>query len=251
MRPARDSARTGPAEFGGRALRKAYARRDVVNGVSLRVRRGAICGLLGPSGSGKSTIFRILSGIERPDEGMVFHGDTNITGLGIDARARLGVGYVQQSPDLFLSLTTRENLVIALEARGAAGRDIDHMLSVIARTFLLEEFLSAPVGTLSGGQRKLVEIGFSMCARPRFLLLDEPFAKLDPINVETICGRLRLLARAGVGILLTDHKARTALALADHVNIIDDGIIVTSGPCSQVAASDILRTVFLGESSTA
>ena len=108
-----------------------------------------------------------------------------------------------------------------------------------------------PLDSFSGGWRMRVALAAGLFSEPDFLLLDEPFAKLDPINVETICGRLRLLARAGVGILLTDHKARTALALADHVNIIDDGIIVTSGPCSQVAASDILRTVFLGESSTA
>ncbi len=250
MRPAMADPVAGLATFGARSLRKSYARRDVLNGVSLRIRRGTICGLLGPSGSGKSTIFRILSGVEKPDDGMVVHGNQNITRLGIDARARLGIGYVQQAPDLFLSLTTRQNLQIGIEAQGAKGFEADRTLGVIARTFLLDDFMEAPVGNLSGGQRKLVEVGFSMCARPRFLLLDEPFAKLDPINVDMIAGRLRVLAKVGVGILLTDHKAHTALALADTVNIINDGSIVASGPSGEIAASPVLRSVFLGEGST-
>lgn len=232
------------ASFGGLALRKSYARRDVLNGISLRIHRGEITGLLGPSGAGKTTVFRILTGVDRPDDGVVVLDGKDITALGIDARARLGVGYVQQSPDLFLSLSTRDNLAIGLEARGVSGEEAARALSVIAGTFLIDSFLSAKVGSLSGGQRKLVEIGFAMCARPNFLLLDEPFAKLDPINVEMVGGRLRLLARAGVGILLTDHKARTAFALADKVNIIDDGAIIASGPSSEVAGSPALSAVF-------
>jgi lipopolysaccharide export system ATP-binding protein len=230
-----------------RDLCKSYGHRDVVCGVDIEIGPGEIVGLLGPSGSGKSSIFKILTGVERPDSGVVEIDGRDISRLGIDSRARLGIGYVPQSPELFPSLSMQDNLRIAVQARHRDHRKGDHLLETVLRWFEIEPLRNNRLGTLSGGQRKLVEIAYALCALPQFLLLDEPFAGLDPIVVEKVVARIRAVAKAGLGVLVTDHKARTALSLVSRAVVLDNGMIIASGLPTDVVRQERVRTVFLGE----
>ncbi|PHP65663.1 ABC transporter ATP-binding protein [Zhengella mangrovi] len=240
-------AEPGPQEvLLGRGLRRVYGQRDILFDVDVAVERGKVTGLLGPSGSGKSTIFRILCGVERPDSGAVTMGKRDITRLGIDARARLGIGYIPQFPELFMQLTVRDNLQIALEGRRLDRDRAAAVMGRISKAFSLQPMLGNPVATLSGGQRKLAEIAFAMCSFPRFLLLDEPFARLDPINVARVSAILRGLARSGIGILLSDHSARDALALCSTASIIQHGVVIASGTPAAVSRDPQVQAIFLG-----
>jgi lipopolysaccharide export system ATP-binding protein len=230
-----------------RGLCKSYGHRDVVCGVDIEIGPGEIVGLLGPSGSGKSSIFKMLTGVERPDSGVVEIDGREISRLGIDSRARLGIGYVPQSPELFPSLSMQDNLRIAVQARHRDRRKGDHLLETVLRWFEIEPLRNNRVGTLSGGQRKLVEIAYALCALPQFLLLDEPFAGLDPIVVEKVVARIRAVAKAGLGVLVTDHKARTALSLVSRAVVLDNGMIIASGLPADIVREERVRTVFLGE----
>ena len=228
-------------------LRKAYGAREVVRGVDLTVAPGEIVGLLGPSGSGKSTIFKMLTGVEQADGGTVSIGAQALGELGIDARARLGLSYVPQSPELFPGLSVEDTLRIAIDAQGRGNAFAGRMLATIVKGFGLEELREKRFATLSGGQRRLVEIAFAVCAAPRFLLLDEPFAGLDPLVVERICGIVRLLARSGLGILITDHKARVAFELVERAVVLDDGVVIARGAPADVVQVPHVRNVFLGD----
>lgn len=232
------------------SLRKTYLGREVLSGVSLGVSEGRIVGLLGPSGSGKSTTFRLLTGVELADPGSVFLDRKDISQVSIDARARLGIGYVPQAPDLYLSLSAADNFRIALEACLYSKPKAEQVLEDIGHLLELEDIMGKPVGHLSGGQRKLIEIGFAMCAQPRMLLLDEPFARLDPITVTRIAGHIKRLANSGVGVLVTDHQARTVFSLAEEIVVINNGLMIAKGPPSEVIGSTAVRESFLGETFT-
>lgn len=236
-----------PGMLEAHRLRKTYLGREVLSGVSLAVPEARIVGLVGPSGSGKSTMFRLLTGVELADPGSVFLDRKDVSRIGIDARARLGVGYVPQAPDMYLAMSVADNFRIALEARRCTRQKSEELLGAICRRLELEGMMAMQVGVLSGGQRKLVEIGFAMCAEPRFLLLDEPFAKLDPITVTRIAGHIRNLASSGVGVLVTDHQARTVFSLAEEVVVINNGLMIANGAPSRVAGLETVRESFLGE----
>ncbi|MER2606879.1 MAG: ATP-binding cassette domain-containing protein [Siculibacillus sp.] len=236
------------ADFTATGLHKSYGVREVLCGIDLSVAPGEIVGLLGPSGSGKSTVFEILTGVEKPDRGTVTLRGETLNDLGVDARARRGIGYVPQSPDLFARLSVEDNLRIAADTRLAWDERAADFVGRIVGGFGLEEVRAKPVGTLSGGQRRLVEIAFAVCTLPKFLLLDEPFSGLDPIVVERIVARLRALAKAGIGVLVTDHKAHVALELVHRAVVIEAGLVVASGPPAEVARDRRVREVFLGES---
>lgn len=228
-------------------LHKTFGGTSVLSGVDLTVKKGRIIGLLGPSGAGKSTLFRILIGLDRPASGQVRFGDRDITGMGIEARSRLGIGYVPQDSALFADLTVEQNLRLALEARNSDPDRIDAIVDRVGRLFALDALFRSPVGTLSGGQRKLAEIAFGFCSFPRVLLVDEPFARLDPLTIELLCGHFRRLARSGIGILLTDHNAKIALGLVDEATVIYDGRVIARGDPASVADEPSVRSVFLGE----
>jgi lipopolysaccharide export system ATP-binding protein len=228
-------------------LRKGYAGRETLAGVDLELSPGEIVGLLGPSGSGKSTIFGILAGALRPDAGEVTLDGRDITGACLDARARLGLSYVSQNPALFAALTCEDNLRLSLEAKHDDPERIDQILDVVCRAFRLGEFRHARIAHLSGGQRKRVEIAFAICTRPRYLLLDEPFAGLDPIGTTELTIDIQKLASLGVAILITDHKVREALSLVERAYIIDQGVIIATGPSQDIIADELVRSVFLGQ----
>lgn len=236
--PTADSLRAG-------GLCKSFAEREVVTGVDLDVRPGEIVGLLGPSGSGKSTIFNMLAGVVRPDAGAVVLDKRDVTGAGIDVRARLGLGYVPQSPALFPHLTAQDNLKIAIEASGMAA-SMEAFLATLCRAFSLEEARGTRLANLSGGQRRRVEIAIALCSRPRFLLLDEPFAGLDPIVSDQLAALVARLARLGMGIIVTDHNVRYALKLVQRAYVIDDGRIIAAGSATDIVGSRQVRQRFLG-----
>ncbi|PSC06497.1 hypothetical protein SLNSH_04260 [Alsobacter soli] len=243
---------TGPTEsegwrLAGAGLVKAYGARVVVSDVSILVRPREITGLLGPSGSGKTTIFRMLTGLERPDRGLVSLDGRDVSRVALDGRARLGLGYVPQAPSLFPGLTAEENLKIAAEARHTDPALRKRVVGMMLAWFGIEPTRNVRLGLLSGGQRKLVEIAYAVCPLPRYLLLDEPFTGLDPLMVAALSARIRAIAASGVGVLLTDHKARAALELVDSAVVLQDGRVIAAGPPADVIDMPRVRSAFLGD----
>ena len=228
-------------------LHKTIGDRQILHGISLTVGRGEIVSLLGPSGSGKSTCFKIMMGIVRAERGQIWLSGQDVSGLSTDGRARLGLGYVPQTPELFETLSVRNNLRIAVDARVGWSRKSEAFLDGILGTFGLDPVRDRAISVLSGGQRRLVEIAYAVCALPKFLLLDEPFAGLDPIVAERIATHIRSLSRTGMGILVTDHKAHLALSLASRAIVIGKGQIIAEGASEDVARNARVRDVFLGE----
>jgi lipopolysaccharide export system ATP-binding protein len=231
-----------------RDLEKSFRRRRVVRGVSLELREREIVGLLGPNGAGKTTTFRMVVGLESPDAGRVSLDGRDVTKLPLHARARSGLGYLPQESTIFRGLSVRDNLHAVLEAtnlsREARASRADSLLS----DFGLAHLSRARAETLSGGERRRLEIARALATSPRFLLLDEPFTGLDPIAVAEVERLLRPLAsERGVGLLITDHAARELLSICDRVYLMHDGAIACVGTPAEVAASPFAREVYLGE----
>jgi lipopolysaccharide export system ATP-binding protein len=226
-------------------LRKSYAGREVVADVDIAVSRGEVVGLLGPSGSGKSTTFNLFAGLLRPESGSVLLDDRDITDAPVDARARLGIGYVPQSPQLFGKLSAEDNLRIAIEARDRPHSS-GQVLDALCKAFELEPFRKTRLANLSGGQRRWVEIAFAICGNPAFLLLDEPFTGLDPIASIRLSEVIARLARFGIGILLTDHKVRNALQIVERAYVIDNGVIIAAGTSEAIVKDPDVRATYLG-----
>lgn len=243
-RNAKDIARD---TFRGIALHKSFHEREVLREVNISFARGEIVGLLGPSGSGKSTIFNLLAGLLQPDGGRVLLGEVDITEATIDARARLGIGYVPQSPNLFQALSVGDNLRIALEARGIPADSKTPLITKLCRLLELTPLVNTRLASLSGGQRRRVEIAFALCGRPRFLLLDEPFVGLDPIACAHLSADFSRLASTGMGILLTDHKIHEALAIVQRSYVVDHGMIIAEGASTDIVRHGLVRSRFLGE----
>jgi len=219
----------------------------VVHDLSLRVEPGEVVGLLGPNGAGKTTTFRMLTGLLRPHGGHVRLGPDDVTRWPLWRRARRGLGYLPQEPTLFRRLTVAENIDVALRRtvreRAARRRARDELLG----RFGLAPLAPALGRSLSGGERRRVEILRALAARPRVLLVDEPFAGLDPLSAAQIARQLRSLAREGVGVLITDHDVRQTLETCDRLYILDAGVLMTEGEPSRVAADPRARAAYLGE----
>src|SRR5690606_22097173 len=231
-------------------LVKAYGGRRVVDGVTLEVGLGEVVGLLGPNGAGKTTTFYMIVGLERPAGGRILLDGMDVTALPMYRRARAGVGYLAQEPSVFRKLTVEENILAILENWGVRGEQAK------ARTeALLEEFHIAHVRdqkgyALSGGERRRTEIARALAAEPKYLLLDEPFAGVDPIAVADIQSIISHLKAKGLGILITDHNVRETLAITDRAYIMHQGKILVSGPSLDVAEDPIARKFYLGEGFT-
>lgn len=222
-------------------LARTYGRRRVVDGVSLGVAAGTVHGLLGPNGAGKTTIFRMLAGVERPDAGEVWLGDAPMGGLPLHRRARLGLGYLPQEDTLFRDLSVRDNVALAVEV-SRSGADPDSLLSQVGIATLADR----PVDGLSGGERRRLEIARLLALRPRVLLLDEPFAGIDPVAVAGLQQLVRALAASGLAVLITDHSVRETLAICDRATLVDGGIVQVEGEPSEVAADARARARYLG-----
>ncbi len=230
------------------SLYKSFGRKQVVRGIDFSMNTGEILGLLGPNGAGKTTTFYMVVGFYRPTAGEVFLNDKCITRLPMYKRARLGISYLPQEPSVFRKFTVEENIWAVLESRG----DLSYKQKKQRLDDLIEEFSIGRIRyqkayTLSGGERRRTEIARSLAIEPKFLLLDEPFAGIDPIAVADIKSVIKLLASRGIGILITDHNVRDTLEITDRAMIINTGTIMLQGTKEEILASEVAREVYLGK----
>ena len=228
-------------------LVKAFKKRVVVSDLTLSLDAGEVVGLLGPNGAGKTTAFYMILGLTRPDSGQILLNGEDITHLPVHQRARRGVGFLPQEPSIFRRLTVEENLLAILEAQGVPARDRGDRAQVLLRELNIVHLAQSPAYTLSGGERRRAEITRALATDPRFILLDEPFAGIDPIAVYDIQGIIGQLRDRGIGVLVTDHNVRETLQIVDRAYIIHEGQILMSGTAAELAADDRAREIYLGE----
>jgi len=229
------------------SLVKAYSGRRVVDGVSFEVRAGEIVGLLGPNGAGKTTSFRLTVGLIRPDGGHIFFDNEEITRLPMYVRARRGIGYLPQEPSVFTRLTVEQNIHGVLEALGHPNEECLKRTALLLRDLGLTRLARSLAYTLSGGERRRLEITRALATNPALILLDEPFSGVDPKTVAEIQDIVRDLRNRGIGILLTDHNVREALSVTDRAYIIDEGQIMAHGTPGEIVHDPLVRQRYLGE----
>ena len=231
-----------------RRLAKRYRSRPVVNGVSLEVRSGEIIGLLGPNGAGKTTSFYMIIGLVACDSGTVQLDGQDLTDRPMHIRARAGLGYLPQEPSIFRHLSVRDNVMAILETRPGRTRDErERRLDTLLGELHISHLASQRGDSLSGGERRRVEIARSLAADPQFMLLDEPFAGVDPISILDIQQIVRYLSDRGIGILITDHNVRDTLGICDRAYIVNEGTIIANGTPETVLDDDRVREVYLGQ----
>ena len=229
-------------------LVKEYRQRRVVNGVSITVDAGEIVGLLGPNGAGKTTTFNMVVGVIRPDGGAVKFQSRDISRLPMHKRARLGMGYLTQEPSIFRKLTVAENITAVLELRGLdKNKEGKSRLDELLQELHIAHLKNSPAISLSGGERRRVEIARALATDPQFILLDEPFAGVDPIAVLDIQKIIRFLKERGIGVLITDHNVRETLGICDRAYIINDGSVLACGKPEEIVYNESVRKVYLGE----
>ncbi|OGW48386.1 MAG: LPS export ABC transporter ATP-binding protein, partial [Nitrospirae bacterium RBG_19FT_COMBO_42_15] len=230
-----------------KGLVKLYKGRKVVNSLSLIVDRGEVVGLLGPNGAGKTTTFYMAVGLIRPDKGTVFLNGKNITELPMYMRARMGISYLPQEPSVFRKLTVRENIMSILETIDLEDKEREERLESLLSELNISHLADNKAYTLSGGERRRVEITRALVTSPSFMLLDEPFAGIDPIAVTEIQNIIAKLKKKNIGILITDHSVQETLAITDRAYIINEGKILISGTPKEIAHSPKARAIYLGE----
>jgi len=232
-------------------LRKTYGNREVVRDVSMSVKPGRVVGLLGPNGAGKTTCFYMIVGLIPVDDGRIFVDDVDITHEPVNVRSGLGVGYLPQDASIFRKLSVADNIRAILEIRGdldRAGRE--ETLGLLMEDLGISHLADQMGVSLSGGERRRVEIARALAARPRFILLDEPFAGVDPISVGEIQRIVAHLTELGIGVLITDHNVRETLGICDFAYILADGHVLASGEPADIIANDRVRDVYLGKEFT-
>jgi len=230
-----------------KGLVKLYKGRKVVNSLSLTVEKGEVVGLLGPNGAGKTTTFYMAVGLIRPDKGSVYLNDKNITELPMYMRARMGISYLPQEPSVFRKLTVRENIMSILETIDLGDKEREERLDSLLSELNISHLADNKAYTLSGGERRRVEITRALVTSPSFMLLDEPFAGIDPIAVTEIQNIIAKLKKKNIGILITDHSVQETLAITDRAYIINEGKILISGTPKEIAHSSKARAIYLGD----
>ncbi|HID93020.1 MAG TPA: LPS export ABC transporter ATP-binding protein [bacterium (Candidatus Stahlbacteria)] len=228
-------------------LSKSYKRRKVVDNVSISVAEGEVVGLLGPNGAGKTTTFYIIVGFVKPERGKVFLNNEEITHMPMYLRARKGIGYLPQEASVFRKLTVEENIMAVLETRLRTKEEQVQRLDELLSLFHLEELRNKKAFTLSGGERRRVEVARALASDPSFLLLDEPFTGIDPIVKEDIQSIVVRLKEKGIGILVTDHNVRETLEITDRAYIMYEGKILVSGTRDELVNSEEARRIYLGK----
>jgi len=228
-------------------LVKSYAGRRVVDGVSMEVRPAEVVGLLGPNGAGKTTSFYMMVGLLRPDGGEVLLSGEDIGQLPMHERARRGISYLPQEPSIFRKLTVRQNLLTVLETLKLTRHEREERLSALLSELGVSHLAEAKAHSLSGGERRRVEISRALVIEPAFILLDEPFAGIDPLAVLDIQGIVRQLKERGIGVLISDHNVRETLGVCDRAYILNEGRILEEGPPELIAESPRARKFYLGE----
>ncbi len=228
-------------------LVKRYKKRTVVDQVTVEVRQGEIVGLLGPNGAGKTTTFFMIVGMVRPNSGRVFLEEKEVTTLPMYRRARLGIGYLPQEASVFRRLTVRENILAVLELSGLTKKEQEEKCDRLLLDFGLTHLVKSPGYVLSGGERRRTEIARALALDPRFMLLDEPFAGIDPIAVEEIMKIINTLKERNIGVLITDHNVHETLSITDHSYLLFEGKILKSGTADSLANDPEARKLYLGE----
>lgn len=228
-------------------IRKSYKGREVVKGVSVEVNQGEIVGLLGPNGAGKTTSFYMIVGLVKPDSGRVFLDDKNITTLPMYKRAQMGIGYLPQEVSVFRKLSVEDNIMAILEMTELNKIDRKHRLEQLLEEFSLNHVRKNLGNRLSGGEKRRTEIARALATEPKFILLDEPFAGVDPIAVEDIQAIISDLKDKNIGVLITDHNVQETLSITDRAYLLFEGNILKSGTAAELAADEEVRKVYLGQ----
>lgn len=228
-------------------LVKSYGGRRVVDGLNFYVAKGEVVGLLGPNGAGKTTAFYMTVGLIRPEGGAVFFQGKDITALPMHARARLGMGYLPQEPSIFRALTVEENILCVLEYLHLGAAEQARRLEELLSELKLEPFAKKRAGELSGGQRRRLEITRALATKPTCLLLDEPFANIDPLAVQDVKDIIRHLSQKGISILITDHNAREIFSIVDRSYLVQAGTVMACGCVDDLVNNDNVRRSYLGE----
>ena len=235
------------ASFHARDLKKSYNGRQVVKNVSIDVERGEIVGLLGPNGAGKTTSFYMMVGLVKADEGKINLLDEDVTAMPLHVRARKGIGYLPQEASVFRELTVEENIVAVLEVRDLSEKERQNALDNLISDFGLDHIRKSRGRELSGGERRRVEIARSLALDPKFVLLDEPFAGVDPLAVSDIQQIIKRLKQKNIGVLITDHNVRETLGIVDRAYIMSRGELLVSGTPEEIINNEIARKFYLGE----
>ena len=228
-------------------VQKSYGKRKVVKGVSVAVARGEVVGLLGPNGAGKTTVFYMITGLVAADEGRITIDGRDVTRLPMYRRARLGIGYLPQEASIFRGLTVEQNIMAILELVEPNRRKRREQLDSLLEEFHIARLRKSPSIALSGGERRRCEIARALASRPSYMLLDEPFAGIDPIAVGDIQQLVRHLKQRGLGVLITDHNVRETLSLVDRAYVIAEGQVLTQGSPSEIISNEDVRRVYLGD----
>lgn len=230
-----------------RDLEKTYAGRKVVSGLSLEVNPGEIVGLLGPNGAGKTTAFYMIIGLIKIESGEVLFNGVNITNMPIHKRARLGLGYLAQEPSVFKDLNVEENLLCILEALPLTAKERDFRLKELLAELSLTPLAKKKAAGLSGGERRRLEITRALVTSPTCLMLDEPFANIDPIAIQDVKNIIKLLAKKGIGILITDHNAREIFSVVDRSYLVAEGKAILAGTVQELTSNEYARSHYFGE----
>tara|TARA_B100001093_G_C26846307_1_gene1022975 strand:+ start:2872 stop:3612 length:741 start_codon:yes stop_codon:yes gene_type:complete len=228
-------------------IEKSYKSRTVVKGISFEVSQGEVVGLLGPNGAGKTTSFYMVVGLINPDDGSVFLGEDNITKLPMYKRAKQGIGYLPQEASVFRDLSVEDNIRAILEFTPLSKSEQQARLEELLGEFGLQHVRKSKGGVLSGGERRRTEIARGLATSPKFILLDEPFAGIDPIAVEDIQKIIVKLKRKNIGVLITDHNVQETLSITDRAYLLFEGAIIKTGTAEDLAADEQVRRVYLGE----
>jgi lipopolysaccharide export system ATP-binding protein len=235
------------ASFHARNLKKTYNGRTVVNNVNIDVEQGEVVGLLGPNGAGKTTSFYMMVGLVKADEGQINLLNEDVTNNPLHVRAKKGIGYLPQEASVFRELTVEENIFSVLEIRDISGKERQNALDDLIRDFGLDHIRKSKGRELSGGERRRVEIARSLALDPKFVLLDEPFAGVDPLAVSDIQDIIKRLKQKNIGVLITDHNVRETLGIVDRAYIMSKGELLVSGTPNEIINNEIARKFYLGE----
>ena len=228
-------------------INKTIKDKNIVNNISFEVPSGCISGLLGPNGAGKTTTFYIIAGLIKPDKGDIYLADENVSNFAIHKRSKLGIKYLPQEPSIFQNLSVYENLLGLAELSFKKKEDIENFITKSIDEFNLSEILNHKGRQLSGGQRRKVEIARTLAANPKIILLDEPFAGIDPIAIDEIKQVLIKLKNKNISILITDHNVREALEICDHAIVINNGSIIAKGDKDSLIKNEMVKKVYLGD----
>jgi lipopolysaccharide export system ATP-binding protein len=237
----------GEMTLSATGLEKSFGKAYVIKGLSLVCNQGEIIGLLGPNGAGKTTTFYMIVGLIRPDKGKVYLGKEEITGMDLAGRAMKGIGYLPQEPSVFRGLSVEDNISVPLEARRLKRTERSEQLDEIISNFGLGQVRKNKGVSLSGGERRRVEIARAMALRPLYMLLDEPFAGIDPITVKDIQEMIVNLKKLGIGVIITDHNVKETLKICDRAYIIHQGLVIEEGTPEQVVANDQVKKIYVGK----